>query len=365
MKRLTLDVRRLALGLVLLFAVASGARAQDSAAVRRRWLFLPGIGWTQETGVEVGFTVMTIATPRRDSVTRPTTTSTYIVRSQKGQTRGAIEMDRWLPDNRRRVQAALNAVEYPFSFFGIGDNTTAAQEERYVPRWLEGYVQVDERVRPHLYAIAGVRAGYQEVTPKSPGLLQSELVPGSRVSRTMILTAGATYDTRDNVVSARRGQRASLAYGHSAPALGASYSYGRLDADWRGFRELSGHHVIAASASVVGVDGTVPFDQYAVIGGSRIMRGYPAGRFRDRWVSAVQGEYRSPLWLERLGAVAFAGVGAAAPRPGLLTDARAFPSAGVGARLQTDKVQRTGLRVDYAFAAYGFGSLYVGFNQAF
>ena len=116
---------------------------------------------------------------------------------------------------------------------------------------------------------------------------------------------------------------------------------------------------------LAGVDGTVPFDQMPVIGGSRIMRGYSAGRFRDRWVAAAQGEYRSPFWLERVGGVAFAGVGVAGGSLARLGEGRPFPSFGIGGRLQVDPVQRSALRVDYAIGAYGFGGLYVGFNQAF
>src|SRR6185503_6851325 len=130
-----------------IMTLASNALAQapDSTATRSRWLFLPGLGWTQETGWEAGLTLMRVVT--YDSTRRPTTTSTYVVRSQKGQTRAAIERDYWARGNKRRVQSSLSVVEYPFSFFGIGDSTTDAQEERYTPRWLEGFLQVDARVR--------------------------------------------------------------------------------------------------------------------------------------------------------------------------------------------------------------------------
>jgi len=364
---MTVGARSVAV-LCLSGAMASAQTAEappDSADVRRRWLALPGFGWTPETGFEVGFTVMSVSQSLRDSLARPTTFTAYVVRSTKAQTRAAIDVDRWLPGNTRRVQATVSAVEYPFAFYGIGDSTTSADEERYVPRWLEGYAQVDQRVRRGTYLVTALRAGYQEVEARSAGLIQGRAVPGSHITRTVIATVGVTYDTRDNVVSTRRGRVWSLVYGRSAPAVGATYDYGRLDAQWRAFRQAKAGHVVAAHAMLSGVDGTVPFDQMPVIGGSRIMRGYGAGRFRDRWVSAVQGEYRSPLWLERLGAVAFAGVGVAAGSLGRLAEGRPFPSIGIGGRLQVDPVQRSALRVDYAIGAYGFGGLYVGFNQAF
>jgi hypothetical protein len=43
-----------------------------------------------------------------------------------------------------------------------------------------------------------------------------------------------------------------------------------------------------------------------------IMRGYARGRYRDRWLLAAQGEYRSPV-RKRLGGVLFAGAGVSAP----------------------------------------------------
>jgi len=344
---------------------ASSVKVADTTGMRRRWLFLPGADWAPETGFEAAFTVITIATPKRDTLARPTTLSFYVLRSVKAQTRASFDGERWLPGNKARLQGSLSIVEYPYSFFGIGDRTTRSQEEKYLPRWIEGYVQMDRQVIPHWYVVLGWRAGYEEVRPKSPGLLQDQLVPGSRITRTLIGTLGATYDSRDNVVSSYHGQLFSLAYGASNRVLGVTYSYGRLDAEWRGFMDLGGHNVLAANAAVAGVDGTVPFDQLPVIGGGHIMRGYSAGRFRDRWVTAAQAEYRSPMVFERIGAIAFVGVGAAAPNPGDLGRARPFPSAGIGGRLQVDKLQRTALRLDYAFGAYGFGGLYLGFNQAF
>ncbi|HYW50683.1 MAG TPA: hypothetical protein VE861_08760, partial [Gemmatimonadaceae bacterium] len=97
---------------------------------------------------------------------------------------------------------------------------------------------------------------------------------------------------------------------------------------------------------------------------SDIMRGYKRGRFRDRWTAALQGEYRTPVW-HRVGAVAFAGAGLAAPAVDAFADSRLLPTYGAGLRFRIDQRQRTGVRADYGRGADGASGLYLGFNQAF
>ena len=355
---------------------ASPATGSDSAS-HRRWLGLPSFGSAPETGLQLGFTVLTLGGTRANDPTRPTGASLYALRSARRQTRIGLDLERWWPGNTRRLTISASALEYPLSFYGIGDRTTLAQEERYTPRSLEGYVQVDERFRGAWYALVGARFGDQSVTTQSPGLLASGALTGAHYTRTVILTAGVSHDTRDNVVATYRGHYASVAYGRSVPTLGATSSYGRFNAELRGYRPLVGTHILAAQLVVVGADGDVPFDQLPVIGGSGIMRGYSSGRFRDKVVTAAQGEYRTPLLplpflpgpLKRVavGGVAFAGVGYAVPT--LSADAwraaRALPSVGYGVRVQVDPVQRSAFRLDSAFGRYGFSGLYIGFNQAF
>lgn len=352
---------------------ASAALAQatptvsDSSAPppRRRFLALPGLGSSPETGWEAAFTVVLTSTSTSDTLARPVVVTAYALRSERAQTRAAVDVERWFDGNRRRLLTSLSAVEYPYSFHGIGDRTTDRDRETYTPQWIEGYLQFDQAIRRGLYLFTAARLGAQRVEPTSPGLLMDQRVPGSRSFRSAILTVGANWDTRDHVIATRSGQLASVAYGQSSPLWGGTYTYSRINAEWRGFRELAPRHVLAAHVTITGADGTVPFDQLSNIGGGNIMRGYWGGRFRDRWVVASQAEYRSPLLRNRLGMVAFGGVGHAAPRLGALSRARPFPSAGAGVRVQVDQVQRTALRVDYAVGAYGFAGLYVGFNQAF
>lgn len=54
---------------------------------------------------------------------------------------------------------------------------------------------------------------------------------------------------------------------------------------------------------------TAPFNALSLLGGSRRLRGYYEGRYRDQNSALVQAELRVDVF-KRLGAVVFGGVGA-------------------------------------------------------
>jgi hypothetical protein len=82
------------------------------------------------------------------------------------------------------------------------------------------------------------------------------------------------------------------------------------------------------------------------------LRGYQAGRYRDRAMFAVQGEWRVILpW--RLGATAFGGVGEVAPDGKSFNTGGLLPSGGGGLRFNLSKQHRINLRLDLAYSRTG------------
>ena len=78
---------------------------------------------------------------------------------------------------------------------------------------------------------------------------------------------------------------------------------------------------------------------------------------------AVQGELRQAL-IGRLGAVAFAGVGAVAPSFSDMGEAMPLPSAGLGLRFQPTRKSPVNISVDYAWGKHSSG-LYLYVGEAF
>jgi outer membrane translocation and assembly module TamA len=93
------------------------------------------------------------------------------------------------------------------------------------------------------------------------------------------------------------------------------------------------------------------------------MRGYYAGRFRDKNLLVFQAEYRLPLvW--RLGLVGFAGLGNVAGKFSQLNLDSLKPSYGVGLRFLFDKKEKIRIRMDIGFGK-GTSGFYFSIFEAF
>lgn len=353
----------LAAGLTPLAAQDNSRPAGDTVA-RRRIQPLPALGSAPETGLQFGATVLAVWEPPAMRRTRPSSLLASALRTSESQTRLRVEGEHWTTGNAQRIAASVQWQQFPLPYFGIGDRSLNTAEEIFTPRGTEATLSVQQRIAPSWYATAGVRHLDQRIATDSAGQLRRGGVIGAEGGAMTEWTLGVLTDTRDNLFAPHRGRWVQLSYGRSARQLWSDFSYGTARLDARGYRSLTGEHVIASHLQVLAVDGAAPFDQLALVGGSDIMRGYARGRFRDRALAAAQLEYRSAYW-HRLGGVVFMGAGASAPRLDGFADARLLPTYGAGLRARIDARQRTGVRVDYGRGRAGASGLYIGFNQAF
>jgi len=353
-------VRALWIGLgVALLAGTTGA--QDSTT-KTQVVALPVLGSAPETGLQYG--AAAFATRTR-STSRPSQLQLTAVRTAKRQTMLRLESEYWSAADRWRVTTLLGWEQFPLTYYGVGDRTPSSAVESYTQRGPDVRLAVARAIAPTRWVEGSVRRLEQAVTPLAPdGALASGTVLGARGGRTVEATLGVITDSRDNVFASSRGHFVQLSGSVADAAIGSEFGYRGVRLDARRFQSLGADHVIAGQVLIEGRDGDVPFDQLVRYGTSRAVRGYELGRYRDRWGTAVQAEYRSPVvW--RLGVVAFAGGGFLAPRPGALFDARFLPSVGVGARYRVDLVSKATLRADLAFGRDGATGLYIGFNESF
>ena len=121
--------------------------------------------------------------------------------------------------------------------------------------------------------------------------------------------------------------------------------------------------------------GDLPFFSLPSLGGVRTLRGFVAGRFRDRSQWHVSGEYRfwvlprgfpipftKTLRVERVGLALFADAGAVEDEWWDLFGALVHASAGVGARLTLERTAP--FRVDIGFSGEGV-EVTAGFGLSF
>jgi outer membrane translocation and assembly module TamA len=149
----------------------------------------------------------------------------------------------------------------------------------------------------------------------------------------------------------------------SGRPVGALFTYQDYGISYQQYISLGKRQVLAYRMKGCAVNGHAPFFALCTLGNAADMRGYPAGRYRDRRMLVGQVEYRRELWW-RFGAVAFAGAGQVGPTFGDFKGSNTRPGGGVGLRFAVAPKNRINLRVDYS-VGQGSHAWYVGVSEAF
>jgi hypothetical protein len=264
--------------------------------------------------------------------------------------------DRW------RVMGSLFHSEMNYRYFGIGGDGGASivLDQDTDLLLAEGL----RRIAPNLYlGLRGVYAQTQ-VGPRLPDItLPPELDPDRlKVDLTLATIAPRLqYDTRDSEFYPRAGLLVDATASVSRDSIGADLDYERYDAALNHYLPLGEKSVLASRVATQYTSGRTPFFLYPAFGKGADLRGYQMGAYRDRFLIAAQSEYRH-RFTERIGAVAFGGVGSVAPD--FAGWEETLWSAGAGFRWVIAPKNNISLRVDIA-RGRDETVYYVGVGEAF
>ena len=171
------------------------------------------------------------------------------------------------------------------------------------------------------------------------------------------------WDTRDQVFFPNHGGFTQTKVLFYTKDLASDYTFSWLEVNARRYWAFSPDHVIAVQVLLQTVGGNPPFYKLPALGGSRVMRGYFEGRYRDRDYFAWQVEYRQYFW-KRFGFVAFAGMGDVIDDLTRLALRYLKVSYGAGLRYLFNEEQKINLRMDIGFGK-GTNGVYFGIEEAF
>ncbi len=296
--------------------------------------------------------------------THPSAISAIGIYTTRKQTSALLAADLYLGGGRYRLQAALGYARFPDTFWGVGNETPDSNEEDFTPRTVQANLALQKRIAPHWYV--GGLIGFADrklVETVDGGLLHSGAIPGSRDGHVVSVGALALHDSRDHTVFPRRGAQLRYELALFDDAVGSDYSFVSHTIDLRGYRKAIGSSVLALRSVALLTTATPPFDLLPGVGGDTLLRGYYAGRYRDRELLAAQAEIRAPgVW--RIGWVAFASAGqvAHAAEEFRLADFRL--SGGVGLRILFNEAEGLNLRADVGFGE-GTSGFYLGIGEVF
>ena len=345
---------------------------ETDTSKRPSFVLIPVLSTAPETGVEVGGGALySFYTDTLQPGTRVSNYYGYATITTKGQNRLQISTDRWSPKNKYHYTAALNFVNFPNNFYGIGNNTRKADADLLDEKRFRFDVSAEKQVKRNLYiGLLGGAYYYRYNNKTAGGIFDTGAnIEDKDGGPIVFIGPTLTYDSRDNVTYTTKGTRFAAQLRAIKGVLSNNdYNGGLLQVDVANFIKLNNRFILALngqSKNLLG--GASPFYLLPQMGNDELMRGYYAGRFRDRNFVAAQAELRYRL-SNRFGLVGFGGAGQVFRDSFTLSDFK--PNLGGGLRYFFDVEKGLALRVDYGIGQRPVGEqrssgLYIALGQAF
>lgn len=270
---------------------------------------------------------------------------------------------------RNRIASTIdirnsNKVE---RYYGIGNNSPdIGKGAEYVLANTGGIL--DFQIPPAL--VISDRAGlvveyrqYTRVERRDNPYLQSDTLVGINGGSLAGMGLVWVWDTRNQVFFPNNGGFTQAKVLFYTRDLGSDFTYSWFEVNTRRYWAFLPDHVLATQIYLQMVGGVPPFFKIPALGGSKIMRGYFEGRYRDKNYIAGQVEYRQYFWW-RLGFVAFFGAGDVVDDLTRLTGNDLKFSYGAGLRFLFNEEQKINIRIDAGFGKDTNG-IYFGIQEAF
>jgi len=329
------------------------------------YMVFPHAYYKPETRLAGGFVLLTLFRSEEfPEQIRPSTIATTFTYTQNEQFIWEFFPDFYLAKEKFHLLGGIEYKRRPNKFYGIGNDTPKELEEDYSTDIVRIRAELQREVARRLYLGLAYHYEWTHVTEvEEGGLLDDGNITGNR--RGAASGAGLTlnYDTRNSALSASRGYFLQLSAISFNDAFGSNYIFTRYILNLRAFVPLFNKSVLAFQSYTSLIEGDPPFEMLSLLGGKNLLRGVFEGRFRDRAMQVLQGEYRSPfIWRFRF--VGFAGIGQVARRvDGFAADNYKFAWGG-GVRYGVRMKENVFVRVDVA-RGEELTALYITVGEAF
>jgi len=267
----------------------------------------------------------------------------------------------FLRNDKYRVQGFIDFNSFPYYYYGIGKNVPEEEKEHYMSDYARQRIQLLRRLYKNTFGGLRYWNEYYLIKDVSTvGRLQHQPKMGFISSLGPIIN----YDTRDDVFYPRKGLFWETSYQISTSKIGSSFDYKVFVNDVRLFFSLHKKVVFAFQHYMQSMSGDIPFNQLAMLGGHRKLRGYYLGRYRDNNMLIHQAELRGKI-NSRWGTTFFGGVGSIYPDFNKPKFSCLESSIGAGVRYKLSKSEMTNIRLDFAVGRMGNKGLYIVIDEAF
>ncbi len=335
------------------------------------FLPLPALGYSQETGLEFGvLTLYSFYTDREDTLTRNSSVTGVATYTTKNQVNLLLRTDYWTPQNRFHLVNDIRYRDFPFNYYGIGNQTRQADLLKVTQKLFRFAAEAEKKFGRSSFT--GITANFENYRFTYGDELVDRSIPSPTVSEGKVLYLGLSQilDSRNSNTYTTGGTYLKLNYAYAPDIFGAQNFNGSLTKlDLRTFKSLNALTVLGFNANYQTLQGSItPFYLMPQLGNDQIMRGYYAGRFRDVNLLAAQAELRY-RFKPRFGVAGFLGGGTVYSNNNLRLNSLK-PSYGGGFRYFFDVERGLSIRVDYGVGEKRTGEerqtgVYISLGEAF
>ena len=332
----------------------------------------PNIGYSPETNFYFGGVGLFTLRLYDDTITR---TSNFKIESNYTLNKQFIaytDYNIFFKQDRYYFFGENSFYKYPENFWGIGNNTSDSNEEKYDSKRLEIKMAFLRQVIDYLFAGPAYRLQYMyDIDTEAESLLNDSLINGASGGLSSGLGYVLMWDKRRNLLNPQQGHLIMFRNTFFEPAIFSDFEFVSYELDLRKYFPIAPkkfaeyrNPLIAVQLYNVFNTGAPPFRMLGLLGSDSHMRGYYLGRYRERQYSALQVEYRMPVW-KWIGFALFTGAGEVANK---IKDFRLDElkyNIGGGLRFRVDKQDNVNLRVDYAIGENGNSGFYIVFGESF
>jgi hypothetical protein len=338
------------------------------------FLPVPVIAYSQEAGLQFGAAgIFSFYSDLKNPKNKASTVLGTLVYSTKKQSKFDIQSDVWSPSNTLHTVAQIRLARTPFNFYGLGNNTLLANEDKVIESQVKLLAEVERVILPNLYFGLGAEYGHLRFQEEKPGGIFSNSAPSDRSKgQFLLLRITELLDTRNNSTYPEKGLYLRSRLGLAPDFFGGDNFTGtNFDVDFRAFKKLSKKLILGFNLNYNALTYTKNVEAYYLqqqLGTDQMMRGYYMGRYTGPNLIAAQVELRYRI-IPRIGLIGFGGTGMVYQNfQFAIQDLK--PNYGLGGRYFFDLEKGLSLRLDYGFGNKPTGEkrisgFYLSLGEAF
>ncbi len=170
--------------------------------------------------------------------------------------------------NNYYFEGEADYYNYSYYYWGIGEDRVP--KELYNVRFPRIFTNAYRKITPHFYA--GLDYYYENDrmgTTIPGGALSAGEVPGSKGSINSGAGIDLLYDTRDHIFFPDEGWYIKATSYFNSPLLGSDFSYDKVSTTASWYHRVAEPVVLAFNQSNQFTWGNVPFNQMALLGGTK------------------------------------------------------------------------------------------------